>query len=73
MVTLDIFAFSMLLGIYENRFGSRLFCVCRPPKMHQTTLQEAAPVFKIFIAIIAIIAIIVTNMIIISSDYRFHP
>ena len=52
--------------------------------MHQTTLQEAAPVFKIFVAINAIIAIIVTNMIrvrprektnmiIIFRDYRYHP
>ena len=49
------------------------FAFSRPPKMHQTTLQEAAPVFKIFVAIIAIIAIIVTNTIIIFRDYRFHP
>lgn len=49
------------------------FCVSRPPKMHQTTLQEAAPVFKIVIVINAIIAIIATNMIIIFRDYCFHP
>ena len=73
MVALDIFPHFHVAKNCENRFGARLFCVSQPPKMHQTTLQEAAPVFKIFIAIIAIIAIIVTNMIIISSDYRFHP
>ena len=73
MVALDIFFFPCCWEFMKIDLDLDFFAFSRPPKMHQTTLQEAAPVFKIFVAIIAINTIIVTNMIIISSDYCFHP